>query len=509
MRAPVDPPRVGVIVVAYNAESTVDAVLDRIPATFWQTCAGVWLSDDGSTDSTHEIALLWWARNTQHPLTIVRQPVNLGYGGNQKAGYRWAIDNDLDVVVLLHGDGQYAPEIIDELVRPITEGGADAVMGSRMLTKGGARRGGMPRYKFVGNRILSRFQNVATGATLSEWHSGYRAYAVQALREIAFLANSDGFDFDTEILLQLLAGQKRIVEVPIPTYYGDEICRVAGLRYAAAVVADTVSWRLHRSGLGSGDLSPVGDDYVIHHARGGMHHELTKRLSGPPQRVLDLGCAAGYLAAELTDAGHTVVGVDAVTRPGVHDRMALFVQADLEQGLPGEVAGPFDVVVAADVLEHLRSPEHLLAGIGRVLSPNGVVLVSVPNMGHWYPRLRALLGMLDYDQRGLLDRGHVRFFNRRSLRRLARLSGFFVCSITAVGVSPDLAAGRRLGPLQRAGLRLRPTLFAYQFLAELVAPVSTPVGAVPAPSGPGQRGGVPSQPDGYPRKADPLGSPRP
>ena len=244
MRTTDQAPRVGVIVVAYNAESTLEAVLDRIPASFWQTCAGVWVSDDGSTDATHEKALRWWAAHNQHPLTIVRQPVNLGYGGNQKAGYRWAMAHDLDVVVLLHGDGQYAPEIIDDLVSPITAGTADAVMGSRMLTKGGARRGGMPRYKYVGNRILSRFQNAVSGARLSEWHSGYRAYSVAALREIPFPTNSDGFDFDTEILLQLMSRRKRIAEVPIPTYYGDEICRVAGMKYAAEVVFATLAWRL-------------------------------------------------------------------------------------------------------------------------------------------------------------------------------------------------------------------------------------------------------------------------
>ena len=133
----------------------------------------------------------------------MRQPRNLGYGGNQKSGYRWAIDHGLDVVVLLHGDGQYAPEVIEDLVAPLVEGSADAVFGSRMLTKGAARAGGMPLYKFVGNRILTTVQNALVGLRLSEWHSGYRAYRVDALADIPFDSYSDGFDFDTEIILGL------------------------------------------------------------------------------------------------------------------------------------------------------------------------------------------------------------------------------------------------------------------------------------------------------------------
>ena len=100
--------------------------------------------------------------------------------------------------MLLHGDGQYAPEVIEDLVAPLAEGNADAVFGSRMLTKGAARAGGMPLYKFVGNRILTAVQNSFVGLQLSEWHSGYRAYRVDALADIPFDTYSDGFDFDTE-----------------------------------------------------------------------------------------------------------------------------------------------------------------------------------------------------------------------------------------------------------------------------------------------------------------------
>ena len=182
--ADVPSPRIGMLVVAYNAASTLASVLDRIPEGFRASIAHVIVADDASTDSTFLIGVGYRETFGDLPITVVRHDENLGYGGNQKWGYRWAMDHDLDVVVLLHGDGQYAPELLPDIVAPIVDGDADAVMGSRMLPPGSARAGGMPLYKFVGNRILTTVQNRLTGASLSEWHSGYRAYRVDALRQV-------------------------------------------------------------------------------------------------------------------------------------------------------------------------------------------------------------------------------------------------------------------------------------------------------------------------------------
>src|SRR5277367_4246638 len=193
--------RIGIVVVAYNAASTLAAVLDRLPASFRSKVADVVVCDDASSDCTYSVGKDYQAE-TDLPLTVIRRPQNLGYGGNQKAAYRWAIERGLDIVVLLHADGQYAPEVIEDLIAPFETTHCDAVFGSRLMDPGSARIGGMPFYKYVGNRILSKFSNAATGLDLTEWHSGYRAYRVQALTEIPFESNSDGFDFDTEIILQ-------------------------------------------------------------------------------------------------------------------------------------------------------------------------------------------------------------------------------------------------------------------------------------------------------------------
>lgn len=467
--------KVGVLVVAYNAETTLIDVLDRITPPMRARLAEVLVQDDHSTDSTFEVANEYLRNGTDLALTVLRHPQNLGYGGNQKAGYTYAINHGWDVVVLLHGDGQYAPEVMDRIIAPIVDGEADAVFGSRMMTRGAARAGGMPLYKFVGNRILTTAQNTLTGLRLSEWHSGYRAYRVSALAELPFLGNSDGFDFDTEIILQLHAAGKHIAEVPIPTYYGDEICRVNGIAYARDIMVDTVRYRFGRTGFGGGQLGRVAEPYAYKPSPHSSHGRVLQVLEPrTPARVLDVGCGPGWLAEALTRQGHEVTGVDLSAEPGVTERMATFVQADLEHGLPDAVGGGFDVVVAADVIEHVRAPEQLLGSMAERLRPGGTIIASVPNFAHWYPRARTALGLFDYDQRGILDATHLRFFTRRSFRRMLATCGLRSTASHHTGLPFDALKidttrlpGRLVAAVDRLLVKVWPTMFAYQFVHEL------------------------------------------
>lgn len=468
--------RIGVVIVAYNAASTLAAVLDRLPASFRSRVAEVVVCDDASSDCTYMVGTEY-QRQTDLPLTVIRRPQNLGYGGNQKAAYRWAIEHGLDIVVLLHGDGQYAPEVIEDLITPFETEGCDAVFGSRMMEDGSARVGGMPLYKFVGNKILSRFSNSLTGMGLTEWHSGYRAYRVDALREVPFESNSDGFDFDTEIILQLHEAGKHIVEVPIPTYYGDEICHVNGMRYALDVALDVTRYRFHKMGFGSGEMAFGEQAYEVKMSPASSHRKLLSWLGeGRPRRVLDLGCSDGRFGELIRMAGHTVVGVDAEKLDGVADRLDGFVEADLNQGLPAEVGSDYDVVLAADVFEHLAEPTRLLTSLPPLLAPRGVIMVSVPNIAHWYPRLKVGTGRFDYERRGVFDRGHLRFFTRRSFERMASQAGMQVRRRAISGLPVEVAgrggpspsrALRVVGSIDRAGMAVAPDLFAYQLLFEL------------------------------------------
>ncbi|MFJ8587584.1 methyltransferase domain-containing protein [Streptomyces sp. NPDC093595] len=472
--SPAAGPRIGILVVAYNAESTLEKTLDRIPADFRPRIAEILILDDASHDATFTAGCRWSQLAGMPPTVVMRHTKNLGYGGNQKAGYALAAERGLDIIVLLHGDGQYAPELLPQMVEPLERGECEAVFGSRMMRPRDALRGGMPAYKWLGNRILTRLENKLLGSSLTEFHSGYRAYRVDALRRLPIERNTDAFDFDTQIIVQMADAGMRIKEIPIPTYYGDEICYVNGLRYAKDVVKDVLEYRLARKGFGTCDWIPKPVEYAFKEGDGSSHAAILDRMRAlPPGRVLDVGCSGGLFAERLEALGHQVTGVDRVEVDGVRDRCSGgFLLADLEEGLPDGIGDGYDYVVAGDVIEHLSRPERLLAQLRDVLRPDGHVLLSVPNFGHWYSRLRVALGIFDYDRRGILDETHLRFFSRASLRRTVRSAGYDVLSIRATGapfwsVLGGGPAARALGGLSKLLTRIRPTLFGYQYVALL------------------------------------------
>jgi 2-polyprenyl-3-methyl-5-hydroxy-6-metoxy-1,4-benzoquinol methylase len=353
-----------------------------------------------------------------------------------------------------------------------------------MMTPGGARRGGMPLYKVVGNTILTRMQNLVVGEHLSEWHSGYRAYSVATLAELPFEQLSPDYNFDTQIILQLHEAKKRIVELPIPTFYGEEISYVNGMKYARQCAIDVARYRAHKIGLGDGEMAfsselPESGDVAPDRVQGQILELLRGRRG---QRILDLGCGDGTLAEHLRGAGHTVVGVDRVKHDDIATRLDRFVEADLEQELPDDVGDGYDAVICADVLGHVRDPEALLRQAAVRVRPGGSVLVTVPNFGHWYPRARILAGRFDYDQRGLLDRQHLRFFTKRSALRAFEAAGLEVRRSEPVGLPVQQVVGgaddrvgaatRAFRTVDRLGVSVRPSLFAYQYVFEL-APSAT------------------------------------
>ena len=235
--------KIGILVVAYNAESTIKETISRIPKTFLKSIYQVLISDDKSIDSTFNVANELKDK-TDLPIKVVTQPLNLGYGGNQKFGYFWAMENNWDVVVLLHADGQYAPEFIEKIIEPIVNEKCDVVFGSRMIDKKRALQGGMPVYKWIGNQVLTKIQNLLTNQTFSEWHSGYRAYRISKLRQIPLNKLNNGFRFDTQIILELIKIRAKFKEIPIPTFYGDEVSHVNGLEYAREIIWDTIRHRV-------------------------------------------------------------------------------------------------------------------------------------------------------------------------------------------------------------------------------------------------------------------------
>jgi len=242
--------RVGIFIMAYEAVHTLIAAYERIPAQLKKEAAEIYIIDDASNDNTFWTGMGYKLFYNIPNLNVYRNCRNLGYGGNQKKGLRHAMDRGYDIVVVLHGDVQYAPERIPDLIQPILEGQADMVFGSRMT--GHPLRGGMPLYKFLANKSLTTVENLALGMNLSEYHSGFRAYACEALKQVPFERCTEAFHFDTEILIQFKEKGMRIAEIPIPTHYGPESHQVGfwtGVRYGLGILGSLLEYRLHSSGI--------------------------------------------------------------------------------------------------------------------------------------------------------------------------------------------------------------------------------------------------------------------
>ncbi len=468
--------RIGIFIVAYNALTTLSTVLKRITPEVWKNVEQVVVFDDASQDATYELAVGIQAMTNVPKLRVIKHARNLGYGGNQKAGYRYFVEQGFDVVVLLHGDGQYAPELLSHMYAPLVAGEADAVFGSRMMKDfGGPLKGGMPLYKYVGNRILTAFENRALGLNLTEFHSGYRAYNVHALAQLNLDKLTDDFHFDTEIIIKLHHQNFRIKEVPIPTFYGDEICRVNGLKYAKAIVRAVHRYTETSRAVRS---HPEYEEYFVPYAIKRSRysaHDYAARLVGTGQKVLEIGCGDGSFGKELVLAKNTVTGADSRSSVPQGAGYANVIDTDFEQGLGtlSRLAGDeFDRILVLDRLEHLREPGYLLEDCRRLLHGRGKLIVSVPNTVNITVRLMVFFGSFRYTDRGILDWSHLRFFTRKTIGALLQKYGYRITSVhytvvpieRVIPMRPSHPILRVANRLQRLVTAVLPGLFAYEIL---------------------------------------------
>ena len=472
--APAPKPKLLVFIIAYYAEATLESVLERVPRSiFEQYDCEVLVVDDASEDRTFAIGRAYQRSHPELKMTVLRNQYNQGYGGNQKIGYAYAIAQGVDFVAMVHGDGQYAPEELPRLLQPLRDREADAVFGSRMMDRFGALKGGMPIYKYVGNKVLTTVQNAMLGTRLSEFHSGYRIYSVKALERIPYRLNSNDFHFDTEVIIQLLNAGERIRELPIPTYYGDEICRVNGMKYAKDVLWATVQNFAHRSGLlYQRRFDPATDDNVHYDAKLGYASSHTYALDAIPtgSKVLDIGAGPGDLTRELRKKACDVTVVDRYW-PSVSTVDVKVITQDLDDP-PKFDARSYEYLVMLDVIEHLKNPERFLEQVRQQFEhePKKLILTT-PNIAFFVQRLMLLAGQFNYGKAGILDRTHTRLFTFGSIRHLMRDAGFRIKSVKGVPapfpkVLGNGLAGRAAIAANVALIRLSKTLFSYQIFIE-------------------------------------------
>lgn len=470
--------RLGVFVISYNAEKLIAETLSRIPDEIWRAVEIVYVVDDCSTDETTRTALAY--PDPYGKLRVFRNRTNRRYGGNQKFGYQYAIDNGLDAVVMLHGDAQYAPEMLPDLFRTLVDEDADVVIGSRMIRRRDALKGGMPKYKFVANIFLTGFENLLSGMHLSEFHSGYRGYSTRFLRRIPLWENSNEWHFDSHILFQAKQAEAKIAELPIPTRYGSETCHVNGIAYGLNCIASALLFRLHLwhvLRLDRYDIVPrtlvdarkLSDPYSSHSLV--LRHLSRLPLAGKHGLDLGFGCAA--IASVLCEKGTRLDGIDrdprAIAESGhLFEHAAL---ADLNRPDAIPFAGRYDIVLAADVLQFLVDPEDFLSRLKTHTAKGGLLVVALPNFLNVSPRIKILFGCFPLHHRGILEERALHFYSLESMKRLVSRAGWKIVAKDVTSLPFPLLfpvlrrkVFRPLLWLLRGLTRLCPGLFAYQGL---------------------------------------------
>jgi len=465
--------RVALFIVAYNAEGHIQQTLKRIPEIIRHRFTEIFIIDDSSRDATITVA----ERTAQElgllHFKIMKTPVNQGYGGNQKLGYTYAIEQNFDYVILLHGDGQYPPELLPRIIREFRDPLQAGIFGSRMMAPLQALKGGMPLYKWVGNIILTKTENFLMGSHLSEFHSGYRSYKVEALKKILFLKNSNDFHFDTDIIIQFFAQNLSIKEVSMPTHYGDEICRVDGFKYAWNCIKSVIKYRLHRVGLfyqPSLDIKTPSLRNYSEKKHGNTLHAFIQNLHWKDSDIVaDLGGNDGTLSDAIARKTHSVTAVDIekphASLPNTHN-----IAFDLNQDFTLTLGKKkYNRVLALDIIEHLSDPETSIERIHTIMKDGGILCASTANIAYILMRLTHFVGWFNYGKRGILDKTHHRLFTVYSFKHLLKTNGFRIRKV--IGFGPPLA-----DQISNTGLiafidtlsgklaRLVPSLFAFNFL---------------------------------------------
>ena len=474
-----------ILIVAYNHEKFIENVLGRIDKKLNEKYyVEILINDDSSSDRTLEITKNFIEKNNKEKkfkYNILSNPVNQGYGGNQKIGFLYAKKNNFDYVALLHGDGQYAPECLEDLVEPLNSDDVDAVFGSRMINKGGALKGGMPLYKYVGNKILTFFQNKLFNKNFSEFHSGYRVYKVSSIQKIPYELNSNDHSFDNQIIIQFLLSNLNIKEIPIPTYYGEEISYVNGFKYAYQVFVANIKAKLQKLGIFyDRKFDCVANEIENYHFKDYFDSPHKRVLSEikDNSKILDLGCNNVQLGMLLEkNKNCSVTGVD--KKKLDKNLINKYICYDLDNGLPDINYEEFDYILLLDVIEHLKEPELFMKKLkNKFISNNKTkILISTPNIGFFVIRFMLLFGYFNYGKKGILDKTHTRLFTFSTFKNLIEQSDYLIKKTSGIPAPFPLAIGynflsKFLLEINSILIKFFKSFFSYQIYCEIKPRVS-------------------------------------
>jgi len=488
-------PRIALFVFDCADRASLERTVERIPEP-----VAAWLDEtviiqDRSAAEERPVSRDWLAARG-HPIRVHRLPRDAGFGGARKAAFEHALARGVDHVVFMRGDGLHPPEALPALLRPVFEDPDQMVFAYRLfeLPKG---PGG---WKLVPNRIAHElstgFQNRLLGLRLSDYHSGYRVYAMRRIERIPYQLNDDDHAFDMQLVIQCRALGTPVTEVAVGPLWREYGTNRAGLLEVIRACRCAFDYRLHQLHVLRLGNYFVDEEvrYTFKQSETGSHMQIVNAVADG-SRVLDLGCSQGLLARPLREKQVRVTGVD-ITPPGdFADHLEAYFQRDLDAPFELPFGRDFDYVIISDVIEHLRHRTQLLRRARTFLKEGGRLIISTPNVALWFYRLSLFVGRFEYGPRGVLDETHVHLFTRATFRREVERAGFYVLRerVTALPfeiVFESTGRSRLVRSASRwyhALARSWPTMFAYQHILEAeittlgADPPSRPVREPPEP----------------------------
>ena len=387
------------------------------------------------------------------------------------------IGNNFDFIALSHGDGQYPPEEIPKQLKPLLSHKYDAVFGSRMMTGLDALKGGMPIYKFIGNKVTSWIENKLIGSNLSEFHTGQRLFSVKILKKIPFQLNSNEHYFDTQMIIQLCLVKARIIEMPIKTFYGDEICYVNGWKYCWNVCKEALLIRLQKAGITyKRRYDPNINYYKNYHSpkpNGFMDiHRLALDNIKNSSKVLEFGSGTGIISKILLKKKCNIFGLD--KNPPKENILNNFLKINLNQDLKNLKKikiDDYDYIILLDLVNHLKYPEEFMENLKNFFNSyeSPTLIITTPNIGFVFNRIQLFFGFFNYGRRGILHPSHSRLFTFNSLKNLLTESGYQVFDEKTVPAPFESAFGKNffssfLITLNKILILFSKKLFGYSIL---------------------------------------------
>jgi len=484
-------PRVLFIVVARNDENSIVNTLSCLkdlpqgPYRF-----EILLIDDASTDQTFHKAQAYAKKHSTPPIQVLKNPLEQGYGGNWKAGFRYAIERGFDVVVPISSREIYSPQAIAALLRACDEEAkADCVLGYAAGSPAGYFRWFRSFIPWSIQGMLCNLQNKLAKSRLQAWHTIYQAYRTRGLAQIAFELNSTRLHFNTEVLLQLIDKNLIIRETALPIPRGFYSERLHSLSYAKDILKATLKYKLQKYNLfydvryhpeflrddstGTQKQKIYHEKFELNSPHSFVCHDPTLILPG--SKVLDIGCSTGYVAQALIQAKNCqVTGVDLWPASHISETKLAYHQIDIENNFEKLKLliekDQFDVILLLDVIEHLAAPEKFLLQLYKIRYQRyPKFIVSTPNVAFAPVRMMLLFGYFNYGEKGILDVTHKRLFTLRTFKNLFDQTGFIILGkrgfpvpFRALGF--PLTLSHLLEKFNGFLIRIRISFFAYQIM---------------------------------------------